>query len=492
MTMIQIKPCMGSINPSNNPLGPVIPLLLDGKEINTDVTYDVVSPTTGKTIYKSSSASVEDAKRAVESAQTAFETWSQVKPNDRRDILLRVGDILIRDKEILRKIVNQETGEVDSMFDFEFGLAIQACKSVAGLISAVRGSVPTVCDEGKSAMVLREPFGVVLSIAPWNAPYILGFRSCLGPLAMGNTVILKGSEFSPGVYYKIASILHEAGIPRGCLNTIIHRPQDAAAVTSALIESPGIRKINFTGSAHVGGIIASQAARLLKPTLMELGGKTPTIVCEDANLQEAAMGATRGSFINSGQVCMCTERIIVHAAVADQFKEIFKQTIDQVYGNLNGLQLVNGLPVTKNKKLLSDAISKGAQVVHGDPNHNAAVNTAMRPVVLEGVKEGMEIYYTESFGPTVSLFTVENDEEAIKLANDTEYGLTASVYTEDLRRALRIAKKIQAGAVHINDMSVHDESSLPHGGFKNSGYGRFNSVEGLEEWVQTKTITWKD
>lgn len=483
---------MGAINPTRSPLGPVIPLLLDGKEITTEVTYDVVSPTTGQTIYKSSSASVEDAKRAVESAQVAYESWSQSKPNDRRDILLRVADLLLRDKEILRTVVYHETGEVDSMFDFEHNLAVQACKAVAGLIPAVRGSVPTISEQGRSAMVLRESYGVILSIAPWNAPFVLGIRSCLGPLAMGNTVIFKGSEFSPGVYYKIASIFREAGLPDGCLNTIIHRPQDAAQVTSALIAAPAVRKINFTGSALIGGIIASQAAKLLKPTLMELGGKAPTIVCDDANLEEAALGAALGSFTHSGQICMATERVIVHAAVAEKFKEIFKKTVDQIFGTPDGLTLVNSIPVTKNKKLLSDALAKGAKVVHGDPEHTTTINTAMRPVVLEGIKEGMDLYYTESFGPTVSFFTVESDEEAIALANDTEYGLTASVYTEDLRRAFRIAKKIQSGAVHINGMSVHDESVLPHGGFKSSGYGRFNSIEGLEEWVQTKTVTWKD
>lgn len=481
---------MGSVNQTSNPLGPVIPLLLDGKEITTEITYDVVSPITSKPLYKSSSASVEDAKRAVESAQAALDSWSQTKPNYRRDIILKVADILLRDKEILRIIAREETGEVDSMFEFEHNLAVQACKAVAGLISSVRGSVPTMAEEGRSAMVLREPFGVVLSIAPWNAPHILGIRSLLGPLAMGNTVIFKGSELSPGVFFKLASIFHEAGLPNGCLNTITHRPQDAAEITSALIAAPAVRKINFTGSALVGSIIASQAARFLKPTLMELGGKAPTIICEDADLQEAALGATLGSFLHSGQVCMCTERVIVHAAVVDKFKEIFKQTIDQIFGSPDGLTLVNAAPVTKNKKLLSDALSKGARIIHGDPEH--AVNTAMRPVVIEGIKEGMDIYYTESFGPTVSLFTVESDEEAIKLANDTEYGLAASIYTEDLRRAFRIAKKIQSGAVHINAMSIHDESSLPHGGFKSSGYGRFNGIEGLEEWVQTKTITWKD
>lgn len=189
---------------------------------------------------------------------------------------------------------------------------------------------------------------------------------------------------------------------------------------------------------------------------------------------------------------MSTERIIVHASVAEDFKAALKPTLDQVFGHPGGLILVNDAPVQKNKQLLEDAVSKGAKVVYGDHKHQADVKTAMRPVVIENVKEGMDIYHTESFGPTVSLFVVGSDDEAIKLANDTDYELAAAVFTEDLRKGLRIAKKVQSGAVHINSMSVHDESALPHGGHKKSGYGRFNSVEGLEEWVQTKTITWRN
>jgi acyl-CoA reductase-like NAD-dependent aldehyde dehydrogenase len=405
---------------------------------------------------------------------------------------LRAAEILIRDQKVLGEIALQEPGEVSAMFDFEHNLAVQVCKSTAGLISAIRGSVPTISDPKRSAMVVREPYGVVLAVAPWNAPFVLGFRSFIGPLAMGNTVIMKGSESCPGIYYKIVSIMREAGLPDGCLNTINHRPQDAAEITSAIISSPQVRKINFTGSSLVGSIIASQAAKYLKPVLLELGGKAPTIICEDADLQEAAVGATLGSFLNSGQICMSTERLIIHAAVADRFKEMLKQTIEQIFGNTEGLTLINPNTVTKNRKLLQDAISKGAKALHGDPNHTAAINTAMRPVVIEGVNEGMDIHHNESFGPTVSLYIVQDDDEAVKLANDTDYGLTASIYTEDLRRGLRIARKLQSGAIHINGMSVHDESALPHGGFKSSGYGRFNSIEGLEEWVQTKTITWKN
>jgi acyl-CoA reductase-like NAD-dependent aldehyde dehydrogenase len=470
-----------------------IPLWLDGKEVTTESTFDVISPNTGNPIYKSSSASIADATNAIESAAASQEAWAATKPGFRRDVFLRAAEGFLKRKDELYKIIQEETGAAKSMFDFEFNLAVEGCKNVAGLIpAATRGIVPTPSEDGKSAMVIREPYGVVLSIAPWNAPYVLGLRACLGPLAMGNAVILKGAEASPGAYWAIASILHEAGLPKGCLNTIIHRPEDAAAVTSAIISSPHVKKITFTGSTATGSIIASQAARLLKPTLMELGGKAPTIVCEDADVQQAALGCALGAFLHSGQICMSTERIIVHADVAESFKKAFGPTVNQVFGETQSMMLISDVPVRRNRNLLEDAISKGAVVIHGDAHHSDDTKAAMRPVIIENVTRDMEIYHCESFGPTVSLYIVKSDAEAIELANDTDYGLAAAVYTEDLRRGLRLAKKIKSGAVHINGMSVHDETALPHGGFKKSGYGRFNGLEGLEEWVQTKTITWKD
>lgn len=469
-----------------------IPLWLDGKEVTTTNSYDVVSPKTGQVLYKSASASIEDAERALQSAHKAFESWSTTKPDFRRDILLRAAAILEQRKDELFKLVNEETGAADSMFKFDYNRSIDTCKSTAGLIASIRGHIPTVSEAGRSAMIIREPFGTVLSIAPWNAPYILGFRACLGPLAMGNTVILKGSESSPGPYWAISSVLHEAGLPAGCLNTIIHRPQDAAAVTTHIIESPIIKKISFTGSTRTGAIIASQAAKLIKPTVMELGGKAPTIVCDDADINNAARGCALGAFLHSGQICMSTERILVQRPILDKFRKALKAATDNIYGGADGLVLVNELPVKRNKQLVEDAVSKGAKISYGRLGENKDKPAFMSPIIIEEVKDGMDIYQTESFGPTVSLFEFDSEEEAIKIANDTMYGLAAAVYTEDLRRGMRIARKIQAGAVHINSMSVHDESALPHGGFKSSGYGRFNSIEGLEEWVQTKCITWTD
>lgn len=293
--------------------------------------------------------------------------------------------------------------------------------------------------------------------------------------------------------WAISAVLHAAGLPSGCLNTLYHRTTDAAKITSALIAHPSVKKINFTGSTAVGSIIASLAGKYLKPTVMELGGKSPAIVCEDADIELAALQCSIGAFLHAGQVCMSTERIIVHAAVADEFRVALRAATEKVFSENSIPQLINSTPVVKNRKLIADALSKGAEIVHGGTTEEADLSkTQMRPVVVENVKPNMDMYFTESFGPTVSLFIVESDEEAIKLANTTEYGLTSAVFTEDLRRALKIAKRIESGAVHINAMTIHDETSLPHGGAKSSGFGRFNGLPGLREWVRTKTITWKD
>ena len=468
-----------------------IPLWLDGKEVKLSSTFDVVSPLDQKTLYKCSAADEEDVQKAITAAEKAFKTWSKTKPNFRRDIFLKAADEFAKRRDELKHYSYSETGVAESMFAFEHNLAYEACKSIAGLIQvASTSNMPVVAEEGGNAMLIKEAYGVILGIAPWNAPYVLGLRACLQPLAMGNTVILKGPEAAPATYWALGSILHNAGLPAGCLQTIYHRPADAAKVTTALISHPSIKKVNFTGSTGVGAIIASQSGKYLKPCVMELGGKAPSIVCEDANVQTAALQCALGAFLHAGQICMSTERILVNAKIADQFREALKSTMDQVFSE--SPQLVTSAPVAKNKKLLEDAISKGAKAIYGDPKHNEDSSTRMKPVIIENVNEKMDIYHTESFGPTVSLYIVENDEEALRIANDTDYGLASAVFTEDLRRGLKLAKQIETGAVHINGMSIHDEPALPHGGVKKSGFGRFNGLPGLEEWARTKVVTWKD
>jgi acyl-CoA reductase-like NAD-dependent aldehyde dehydrogenase len=331
------------------------------------------------------------------------------------------------------------------------------------------------------------------------------------PIAAGNTAVLKGSELSPRTMWGICSVFQEAGLPAGVLNMIVHEPANAASITQLLIERAEVKKINFTGSTGVGRIIARLAGENLKPVLLELGGKAPAIVWEDADLDNAAAQCALGAFLNSGQICMSTERILVHRNVRAAFEEKLKGAIDKIFGG-GGPQsssseapvLIHAPSVAKNRKLLRDAVAQGAAVVYGDvvgkvdgdakADGNAeetGSKTRMRPVVISGVTTEMDIYKTESFGPSVSLFEVETEDEALRIANDTEYGLTSAVFTEDLRRGLRFARNIETGAVHINNMTVHDESGLPHGGSKASGFGRFNGSIGLAEWVKTKTVTYK-
>ena len=442
---------------------PTYPLLISNKNYTTSSSFPVHSPATGKLLHYFSSASITDTDYAIAAAQKAFPAWRAMPPQKRRDIFLKAAEIMDSRREELIKYSVEETGAAAEWAAFDTTLASDIIRDVAGRISSIAGSIPATAQENVSAFVFKEPYGVVLAIAPWNAAYILGVRSIAYPLAAGNTAILKAPEISPRCSHAIVSCFHEAGLPEGVLNLIAHQPSDAAAVTKHLIEHPSIRKVNFTGSTAVGKIIAKLAGENLKPVLLELGGKAPAIVLEDADLEKAALECVVGSFLHSGQICMSTERIIVHERVASDFENALKKAVAQFApeGQEAGC-LASKAGVEKNRRLLQDAVSKGATIVHGDPTNGQ--DAKMRPVIVKGTTKGMDLYYTESFGPTVSLITVQNDEEALKLANDTEYGLSAAVFTKDLGRGLRFAREIESGAVHINGMTVHDETALPHGG----------------------------
>ncbi|MCJ1418137.1 hypothetical protein MMC32_004482 [Xylographa parallela] len=474
----------------------IIPLQINGHEVKTSTTFDVVDPSTGKVIWKSASASNEDAVNAIEAAQAAFPAWSKTKPAKRRDIMLKAAEILQSRAEELGGYMMTETGsQAPFATGFNIPTSVEMLKDIAGRIVTIAGSVPVCGEEGTNAIVYKEPYGVVLGIAPWNAPYILGFRAIAYALATGNTTILKAPEFSPRCYWAIGSVFQEAGLPAGCLNVLAHRTQDAAAITTLLIEHPAVKKINFTGSTHVGGIIAAAAGKALKPVLMELGGKASAIVLADADLQKAATQCALGAFFHSGQVCMATERIIVHSSIAAAFSTHFATAISTIFPASGPAPiLVSPAGVKKNHALVTDALAKGARLAIGsfDDDAPSTSSTRMRPLVVSHVSQAMDLYHTESFGPTVALFVVDSDAEAVALANDTEYGLTCAVFTEDLRRGLAVAREVESGAVHVNSMTIHDEPGLPHGGVKKSGFGRFNAAQGFEEFLRSKTVTWRD
>ncbi|KAG6007442.1 hypothetical protein E4U21_006031 [Claviceps maximensis] len=468
-----------------------VPLIIGGQDYTPAKSFDIKSPATGEVLHKTACASVADATKAVAAAAESLKKWRKTTLQERQDIFLKAADVMSRRRDELAKYIGDETACAPGWADFNIEVAVKMLKDIAGRVATMAGSIPAIANPNRSVVVLREPYGVVLSIAPWNAPYILGTRAVAFPIAAGNTVVLKASEISPRTLWAIVDIFREAGLPEGVLNMIVHEPSDAAAVTSSLIANPQVKKINFTGSTRVGRIVAKLAGEHLKPVVLELGGKAPAIVWEDADLDLAAQQCALGAFIHSGQVCMSTERILVHKAIKEPFRQALAAAVATMFpADGEAPVLINSIAAERNRQLVANATGRGATILHGDVNARESSDTRLRPIIVDNVTTDMDIYKTESFGTTVSIMDIESEEEAIRIANDTEYGLSAAVFTRDLRRGLRFAEEIETGAVHINSMTVHDEPGLPHGGAKSSGYGRFNASLGLEEWTRTKNVTY--
>ncbi len=374
---------------------------------------------------------------------------------------------------------------------FNLMLAAGMIREAAALTTQIGGEVIPSDKPGCLALTLREPVGVILGIAPWNAPIILGVRAIAVPLACGNTVILKASELCPRTHSLIIEAFAGAGFPAGVVNIVTNAPKDAAAVVGALIDHPAVRRINFTGSTAVGRIIAKRAAEHLKPCLLELGGKAPLIVLEDADLDEAVKAAAFGAFMNQGQICMSTERIIVVDAVAAEFVKRFAAkaksmaTGDPREGKTPLGAVVDHKTVKHVNSLIDDATAKGAT----DRRGQQADHVLMPATVVDGVTQDMNIYRDESFGPVVGIIRAKDEADAIRIANDSEYGLAAAVFTRDTARGLRVARQIHSGICHINGPTVHDEAQMPFGGVGASGYGRFGGKAGIDQFTELRWIT---
>ena len=445
-------------------------------------TYTRASPVTGEPATHAAAASVADAKAAADAAAAAFPAWSQTGPNARRALLNKAAVALEARADAFVAAMTSEIGASEGWARFNLFLAAGMVREAAAITTQIGGEVIPSDHPGKLALALKEPVGVILGIAPWNAPIILGVRAIAVPLACGNTVILKASEVCPRTHALIAEAFIEAGFPAGAVNLVTNAPEDAGAVVGALIDHPAVKRINFTGSTAVGRIIAKRAAEHLKPVLLELGGKAPLIILDDADLDEAVKAAAFGAFMNQGQICMSTERIIVVEAIADAFAEKFK-------AKANSLPplgaVVDAKTVSHVNALLDDALGKGATALTGGPQEN--VN--MGPTVVDGVTSAMNLYRDESFGPIVAMIRAKDEDDAIRLANDSSYGLSASVFTKDTARGLRVARRIRSGICHVNGPTVADEPQMPFGGVGDSGYGRFGGKAGIDAFTETRWVT---
>jgi acyl-CoA reductase-like NAD-dependent aldehyde dehydrogenase len=470
-----------------------INLLLENRDVQAidGVTFDRLNPITGDVATRAAAAKVADVRRAADAAAAVFPAWSATGPSQRRMILLKAADVLASKTAHFVELMAAETGATAGWAGFNVHLAAGMLREAASMTTQISGEVIPSDKPGCIAMAIRQPAGVVLSIAPWNAPVILGVRAVALPLACGNTVVLKASEICPGTHRLIAECLREAGLPPGVLNVITNAPEDAPALIEALISHPAVRRINFTGSTRVGRIIAQIAAKYLKPVLLELGGKAPLLVLDDADIDAAVAAAAFGAFMNQGQICMSTERIVVDAQIADAFvaklaaKAGTLEAGDPRTGNMPLGSLIGMEAAGRIQGLIKDAVGKGARVVAG----GKVDGTLMSATVVDHVTSTMRIYGEESFGPVVTIVRVNGVDEAVRVANDTEYGLSAAVFGRDIARALDVAKRIESGICHVNGPTVHDEAQMPFGGVKASGYGRFGGKAGIAEFTELRWIT---
>lgn len=470
-----------------------IQLLIQGErcDATSGRTFERRNPLDGEVATRAPAATPADAIRAVEAAQKAFPAWAALGPGARRTLLLKAATALEAKSAAFAATMAAETGSSAIWAGFNVHVAAGMLQEAASLTTQVGGELIPSDVPGSLAMAVRQPAGVVLGMAPWNAPVILGVRAVATPLACGNTVVLKGSELSPATHGLIIEALQEAGLPAGVVNFITNAPEDAGAVVEAMVAHPAVRRVNFTGSTRVGRIIANLCAQHLKPAVLELGGKAPLLVLKDADLDAAVQGAAFGAFANSGQICMSTERIIVDQAIADDF--VARLTVkakslplgDPRQGPVVLGSVVDMSTVKRCNALIDDALAKGATLLCG----GKADSTLMPATLLDHVTPDMLIYQEESFGPVKPIVRVDGVDAAVACANDNAFGLSAAVFSRDIAKAWNVARRIESGICHINASTVHDEPQMPFGGVKDSGYGHFGGRAGIEAFTDLRWVT---
>lgn len=472
-----------------------ISMLVNGEDVASasGKTFERRDPVTGDVATVAPAATVADVRAAVSAAANAYPEWSKTSPAARRMLLLKAADAMEANTGKITELMITETGATGGWAGFNCMLAAGMLREAASLTTQIKGEVIPANKPGTLSMAQRKPLGVCVGIAPWNAPIILGTRAVATAIACGNTAILKASELCPAVQLAIGQAFKEAGFPAGVLNVITNAPEDAAEIVNALIDAPEVRHINFTGSTEVGRIIGQRAAKNLKPALLELGGKAPMIILDDADIEAAVNGAAFGAFMNQGQICMSTERVIVHEGIADAFIAAFAAKANALpAGNPRDKvvlgSLVSEQAAEKMDALIADATAKGGSVLSGGTRKG----TIFEATLIDNVTSDMRIYNEESFGPVKSLIRVKDDEEAIRVANDTSYGLSASVYSSDITRALSVSDRIESGICHINGPTVADEAQMPFGGVKDSGYGRFGGSAGIDAFTYVRWVTIED
>ncbi len=451
-------------------------------------TLEITSLVSGKSFGRVSLAGRDDAVKAVDAANLAFKGWRRTAPSEREAILLKAADILAHRRDDIVDILQNEAGSTFGKAMFEAGFIVDIVRCAAGECRRVSGTTYATDIPGAFSYSLRRPLGVVVGISPFNFPIVLGGKKMAFALAAGNCFILKPSEVTPLCGLLLGEIFQEAGAPAGVVSVL---PGEGAELGDALIGHPAVKLVTFTGSTHVGKQIAQTCAAKLKKVTLELGGKNPFVILKDADLDYAVQASAFSAFIHQGQVCMAGSRIIVEKDLYDDFCARFTDKVKTLkVGSLAEKDTVIG-PLIRSAQcgkigeLIDDALSRGAKVLTG----GGWEDNMFEPTVIADVTPEMRIFHEECFGPIAVIIKADDAKQALALANNTEYGLSAAVFTNDVKLANFFSENIEAGMVHVNGPTVRDEAHIPFGGIKYSGLGREGGQYSIEEMTALKWVT---
>jgi len=447
--------------------------------------FDVLNPLDDSVYCQAAESNNADINKAVEAAHNCFKTYSKTLAKDIEAMLCKAADLMERDRAEFADILIDEIGSPMNKANFEIQYAITHLRAAAGVARRITGQTMPSDTPGRMSMSVRKPLGVVAAITPFNVPLIKAAKLVASPLATGNTVVLLPSEEAPTLSFRFAQLLHEAGFPAGSVNVVSGFGVD---VGDTLNSHPLVKTVMFTGSSRVGKHIGEICGRSMKHAVLELGGKSPLVILKDADLELAVKTAIFGMFLYQGQACMASSRIIVEEGIYDQFIAAYKAAASQLsMGDLRDMSTILGPIISQRqrdrvRRHIDNAVSNGATIETGG-NWN---NHVCEPTILTGITKEMDVCYEETFGPVTSVYSVKDYDAALEMANDTPYGLSSAIITNDLNKAMDFAENIDAGMVHINAPTLYDEPHVPFGGTGDSGFGR----EGIEVDVDAMT-EWK-
>ncbi len=465
---------------------------INGGWVKTANTFAVTNPATGEEIAQVSNLETKDAELAIQAAESAFQEWKSKTAKERASVMRKWFDLVIQNTQDLATLMTLEQGKplVEAAGEVAYGASF--IEWFAEEAKRVAGSIPSTTWSDKRLIVMKQPIGVCVAITPWNFPIAMITRKIAPAMAAGCTIVIKPAELTPLSALALAELAQRAGVPAGVVNILTADADQSIAIGKTLCASPVVRHLSFTGSTEVGRILMAQCAPTVKKLALELGGHAPFIVFEDADIDAAVSGAMASKYRNSGQTCVCANRFYVHKNVLDQFVEKFAKAI-QVIKVGNGMEagttqgpLIEQAALEKVEKHVADALSKGAKLISGGKRSSLG-GTFYEPTILSNVTNDMLITYEETFGPVAPIIAFESDEEAIRLANNSQFGLASYFYSRDIGRIWKAAEALEYGIVGVNSGIISNEVG-PFGGVKQSGLGREGSIYGMDEYLELKYV----